>query len=101
MIRRVSFVVLVGALAACNGNGAVPDSIPDQDGVTYDLTQSRAAIANVDWMTWNRVPPGQKGTLLACAMIDGPREVTFERAPYAIATPGQEGDLEPKPRRCR
>ncbi|MGA8099927.1 MAG: hypothetical protein WB810_14835 [Candidatus Cybelea sp.] len=43
----------------------------EQDGVTYDLTQSRAAIANVDWMTWNGVPLGQ------------------------------QGDLEPKPRRCR
>lgn len=73
----------------------------DQDGVIYDLTQPRAAIPNVDWMTWNGVPLGQQGTLLACATIDGPREVTFERAPYAIATPGQQGNLEPKPRRCR
>jgi Peptidase A4 family len=75
--------------------------VVDQDGITYDLTQSRGAIPNVDWMTWNGVPLGQHGTLLACATIDGSREVTFERAPYAIATPGQQGDLEPKPRRCR
>ncbi len=73
----------------------------DQDGVTYDLTQLHGAVPNVDWMTWNGVPLPQNGTLLACATIDGPREVTFARAPYAIATPGQQGHLEPKPRRCR
>jgi hypothetical protein len=73
----------------------------DQDGVTYDVTQPGGAIANVDWMTWNGVPLGQQGTLLACVAIDGRRKVTFERAPYAIATPGQQGNLEPKPRGCR
>jgi hypothetical protein len=40
------------------------------------------------------------GTLLACAAIDGPQTATFSRAPYAISTPGQQGDLEPKPKHC-
>lgn len=73
----------------------------DQDGVTYDLTRPLGAILNIDWMTWNGVPLSENGTLLACATIDGAREVSFARAPYVIATPGQQGDLEPKPKRCR
>jgi hypothetical protein len=72
----------------------------DADGRTYDLTRPLGATPNVDWMTWNGVPLSENGTLLACATIDGPREVTFARAPYAIATPGDQGKLEPKPKRC-
>jgi len=73
----------------------------DQDGLTYDLTQPLGAIPNIDWMTWNGVPLKGGGTLLACAAVEGPTSVTFARAPYAIATPGQQGELEPKPKRCR
>jgi hypothetical protein len=83
--------------------GTVPMThvdVTDQTGVTYDLTQTHGAIPNVDWMTWNGVPLSQKGTLLACATIDGPNKATFARAPYAIVTPGQQGDLEPKPKHC-
>ena len=72
----------------------------DQDGVTYDLTRPGDARLNVDWMTWNGVPLARNGTLLACSTIDGPREATFARAPYVIATPGQQGKLEPKPQHC-
>lgn len=72
----------------------------DEDGRTYDLTRPLGATPNVDWMTWNGVPLSENGTLLACATIDGSREVTFARAPYAIATPGDQGKLEPKPKRC-
>jgi Peptidase A4 family len=72
----------------------------DQDGVTYDLANPLGAIANIDWMTWNGVPLPQNGTLMACAAIEGAREARFTRAPYVIATPGQQGDLEPKPKRC-
>jgi hypothetical protein len=73
----------------------------DQDGNTYDLTRPNGAVPNIDWMTWNGVPLSENGTLLACATINAPQAVTFERAPYVIATPGQQGDLEPKPKRCR
>jgi hypothetical protein len=73
----------------------------DQDGVTYDLTNAHGARSNIDWMTWNGVPLSAKGTLLACSYIDGSREATFARAPYVIATPGQQGDLKPKPKSCR
>jgi hypothetical protein len=72
----------------------------DQDGITYDLTAPLGAIPNIDWMTWNGVPLAENGTLLACATIDAPQAVTFARAPYAIATPGEQGDLEPKPKNC-
>ena len=65
----------------------------DQDGITYDLTQTEGCEPNIDWMTWNGVPLSQNGTLLACATIDGPKKTTFERAPYAIVTPGQQGQL--------
>jgi hypothetical protein len=73
----------------------------DQDGITYDLMQLHGARSNIDWMTWNGVPLSQNGTLLACSTIDGSREATFARAPYVIATPGQQGDLEPKPKNCQ
>ncbi len=73
----------------------------DTDGIAYDMIRSRGATPNVDWMTWNGVPLSDKGTLLACATISGPRAVTFSRAPYAIATPGQQGDFEPKAKHCR
>jgi hypothetical protein len=73
----------------------------DQTGVVYDLTHAAGALRNIDWMTWNGVPLAQRGTLLACAAIEAPREIRFERAPYAIATPGDQGKLEPKPQRCR
>jgi hypothetical protein len=73
----------------------------DQTGRTYDLTRPLDAIPNIDWMTWNAVPLRNNGTLLACAYIEGPHAATFARAPYVIVTPGQQGDLEPKPRNCR
>lgn len=73
----------------------------DQDGVTYDLAHPHGAIQNIDWMTWNGIPLSQNGTLLACSSIDAAREATFSRAPYVIATPGQQGSLEPKPQNCR
>jgi hypothetical protein len=73
----------------------------DQSGRTYDLARPLDATPNIDWMTWNGTPLHQGGTLLACASIAGPRTATFARAPYAIVTPGQQGDLEPKPRNCR
>jgi hypothetical protein len=72
----------------------------DQDGRSYDLSTAHGGVENVDWMTWNGVPLSQKGTLLACATIDGPNAATFSRAPYAIATPGDQGALEPKPKNC-
>jgi hypothetical protein len=72
----------------------------DQDGITYDLTDPRDARLNVDWMTWNGTPLSQNGTLLACSAITGSREASFSRAPYVIATPGQQGRLEPKPKHC-
>ncbi len=52
-------------------------------------------------MTWNGVPLDDDGTLLACSYINGARRATFDRAPYVIATPGQQGQLEPKPKNCR
>lgn len=73
----------------------------DQDGTTYDLAHLHDARPNIDWMTWNGVPLSQNGTLLACSDIEGSREATFSRAPYVVATPGQQGDLEPKPKNCR
>ena len=73
----------------------------DVDGVVYDMRQFNGATPNVDWMTWNAIPLSEKGTLLACAEIRAPQAVTFSRAPYVISTPGQQGDLEPKPKRCR
>lgn len=73
----------------------------DQNGMSYDPSRPKDATPNVDWMTWNGVPLHQNGTLLACSVILGPRHVTFTRAPYVIATPGQQGQLEPKPQNCR
>jgi hypothetical protein len=73
----------------------------DQDGITYDLTEAGGATRNIDWMTWNGVPLHEGGTLLACASISGPRSATFARAPYAIATPGQQGNYKPKAHDCR
>lgn len=73
----------------------------DQDGTTYDLASSHGAVANIDWMTWNGLPLSEKGVLLACATIDGPAKATFARAPYAIATPGDQGELKPRPKTCR
>jgi hypothetical protein len=75
-------------------------STTDQDGISYDLTDPRDARLNIDWMTWKGTPLAQNGTLLACSAIAGPREVSFSRAPYVIATPGQQGRLEPKPQHC-
>lgn len=72
----------------------------DQTGVTYDLTQTHGAVPNIDWMTWNGVPVSQKGTLLACAAVEDATTARFARAPYVIVTPGQQGDLEPKPKNC-
>lgn len=74
--------------------------VTDQTGITYDLTKTRDAKPNIDWMTWNGVPLSQDGTLWACATIDGPNRATFARAPYVIVTPGQQGRLEPKPKHC-
>jgi hypothetical protein len=72
----------------------------DQDGITYDLTHPQGALPNIDWMTWNGIPLSENGTLLACSSVAGAREATFARAPYVIATPGQQGELEPKPQHC-
>lgn len=74
--------------------------VTDQTGIVYDLAQTNGAKPNIDWMTWNGVPLAQNGTLLACARIAGPRQATFARAPYAIVTPGQQGQYEPKPKKC-
>src|SRR5579863_934007 len=73
----------------------------DQNGVDYDAARPNGATPNVDWMTWNGVPLDRNGTLLACSTILGPRRIAFARAPYAIANPGQQGQLEPKPQKCR
>ncbi|MBV8372234.1 MAG: hypothetical protein JOY69_03155 [Candidatus Eremiobacteraeota bacterium] len=84
------------------GNVAMSHAIAtDQNGASYDPAVPNDATPNLDWMTWNGVPLDRKGTLLACSAILGPREITFARAPYVISTPGQQGDLEPKPQRCR
>jgi hypothetical protein len=72
----------------------------DVDGVVYDMSHFNGATPNIDWMTWNAIPLSQKGTLLACASISAPQTVIFSRAPYVISTPGQQGDLEPKPKHC-
>jgi hypothetical protein len=73
----------------------------DQYGTTYSPGAPGAASPNIDWMTWNGVPLGEHGTLLASSRVVAPAAVRFTRAPYAIASPGQQGDLEPKPRSCR
>ena len=73
----------------------------DQDNTTYSPGSPRDASTNVDWMTWDGIPLSQDGTLLACSAIGGPESVEFARAPYVIATPGQQGQLEPKPQTCR
>jgi hypothetical protein len=73
----------------------------DEAGMTYSPGAPGAAVANLDWMTWQGVPLSQNGTLLACSSLEGAATVRFARAPYAIASPGQQGDLEPKPHRCR
>ena len=73
----------------------------DQDGVVYEPSRPKDATPNVDWMTWGSTPLPQNGTLLACSTILGPRLISFARAPYVIATPGQQGELEPKPQHCR
>jgi hypothetical protein len=75
-------------------------SATDQDGVVYEPGHPRDATPNIDWMTWNGIPLSQKGVLLACSAIIAPREISFSRAPYVIATPGQQGQLEPKPQNC-
>lgn len=72
----------------------------DDRGVTYDLTGGQGATRNVDWMTWNGIPLHDRGTLLACTTIDAAHAATFARAPYVIVTPGQQGQLEPKPQHC-
>jgi hypothetical protein len=74
--------------------------VTDQYGTVYAPGAPGDATVNVDWMTWNGVPLSQNGTLLACSRIFAPARVRFTRAPYVIATPGQQGDLEPKPRIC-
>jgi Peptidase A4 family len=76
-------------------------SVTDQDGTTYAPGMLGQATENVDWMTWNGVPLSLNGTLLACSSIEAPATVRFARAPYVIATPGQQGQLEPKPQSCR
>jgi hypothetical protein len=76
-------------------------SVTDQHGTTYEPGLPGAATPNIDWMTWQGTPLSQGGTLWACSAIVGKTTVTFSRAPYAIASPGQQGDLEPKPQNCR
>jgi len=75
--------------------------VEDQNGRTYEPGRPGSATANVDWMTWRGIPLSEDGTLLACSRITGAATVTFARAPYVIATPGQQGKLEPKPQNCR
>jgi hypothetical protein len=72
----------------------------DQDGNVYGPGAPGAARANMDWMTWKGVPLPQGGTLWACSTLAGPSTATYARAPYVIATPGQQGDLQPKPKHC-
>ncbi|MGA8576778.1 MAG: hypothetical protein WB609_13975 [Candidatus Cybelea sp.] len=72
----------------------------DQEGTMYDLSRPLGGVENIDWMTWNGVRLSRKGVLLACATIDGHNAVTFSRAPYAIATPGDQGELKPRPKNC-
>ena len=72
----------------------------DQDGIVYEPGNPGAAKPNIDWMTWDGTPLDQGGTLWACSYIDGPTTTSFVRAPYVVATPGQQGDLEPKPKHC-
>jgi hypothetical protein len=74
--------------------------VTDSEGTSYAPGSPGAATPNVDWMTWNGVPLRQGGTLLACSRIEAASTVSFARAPYVIATPGQQGDLEPKPQNC-
>jgi len=72
----------------------------DQDGIVYEPGNPGPAKPNIDWMTWDGTPLDQGGTLWACSYIDGPTTTSFVRAPYVVATPGQQGDLEPKPKHC-
>ncbi len=74
--------------------------VTDDAGTVYSPGRPLSATPNIDWMTWQGVPLQQGGTLLACSAIVGPAAVTFARAPYVIATPGQQGQLEPKPQTC-
>ncbi len=74
--------------------------VTDVNGVRYSAAHPRGATANIDWMTWNGESLSNNGTLLACAYVHSPASVVLVRAPYAIATPGQQGDLEPKPKNC-
>jgi len=72
----------------------------DQDGTVYEPGNPGLAKPNLDWMTWNAKPLDDHGTLLACSSIVGSTSVTFQRAPFVIATPGDQGKLEPKPKHC-
>ncbi|HEX3671525.1 MAG TPA: G1 family glutamic endopeptidase [Candidatus Cybelea sp.] len=72
----------------------------DQDGTVYDLAHPHGGVENVDWMTWNGLRLSEKGVLLACTTIDSPREATLSRAPYVITTPGDQGELKPRPKNC-
>jgi hypothetical protein len=83
------------------GRVALTDAVTaDQDNIAYEPGDPGAASANIDWMTWRGKPLPQHGTLLACSHVVGPSTTTFVRAPYVIATPGQQGQLEPKPQHC-
>jgi hypothetical protein len=72
----------------------------DQYGTSYGPGAPGAARPNVDWMTWNGIPLSEDGTLWACSTITGPTTAAYARAPYDIVTPGQQGNLEPKPKHC-
>jgi hypothetical protein len=74
--------------------------VRDQNGLAYSPGRPNGANPNIDWMTWNGKPLDNNGTLLACSTTVGSNAVTFTRAPYVIATPGQQGELEPKPQHC-
>ncbi|HEY1428767.1 MAG TPA: G1 family glutamic endopeptidase, partial [Candidatus Tumulicola sp.] len=74
--------------------------VKDQFGNAYSPADANGAKLNMDWMTWNGKPLVDGGTLLACSSSVAARAVTFARAPYVIATPGQQGKLEPKPQQC-
>jgi peptidase A4-like protein len=83
------------------GRVTVHDALAtDQFGNAYGPGAPGAARPNIDWMTWQGTPLSEGGTLWACSTITGPTTASYARAPYVVATPGQQGDLEPKPKHC-
>lgn len=75
-------------------------SVTDDQGITYTPGDPGSASQEIDWMTWRGRSLEDKDTLLACAVITGPQNMTLSRAPYKIVDPGHQGWLEPKPQNC-